>query len=83
MNLLKSSKAKCKVLHMGGGNPKHKYRLGDEGIESGPEEKDLGCWLMRSSSKIWQYALAAHKANRILGFIKRGVASKLRELIAP
>jgi len=23
-------------------NPKHKYRLGDEGIQSSPEEKDLG-----------------------------------------
>ena len=27
---------------MGRGNPKHKYRLGDEWIESSPEEKDLG-----------------------------------------
>jgi len=26
-NLMKFSKAKCKVLHMGQGNPSHKYRL--------------------------------------------------------
>ena len=29
-NLMKLNKAKCKVLHMGRGNAKHKYRLGDE-----------------------------------------------------
>ena len=32
-NLMNFSKAKRKVLHMGQGNPKHKYRLGREWIE--------------------------------------------------
>ncbi|GAB0176062.1 mitochondrial enolase superfamily member 1 [Grus japonensis] len=41
-NRIKFSKAKCKVLHIGRHNPKHSYRLGEEWIESGPEEKDLG-----------------------------------------
>lgn len=26
-------------------DPKYKYRLGGEWIDSSPEEKDLGCWL--------------------------------------
>ncbi|GAB0186310.1 mitochondrial enolase superfamily member 1 [Grus japonensis] len=42
VNCMKFNKANCKVLHMGGRNPKHGYRLGKEWTESSPEEKDLG-----------------------------------------
>jgi len=41
-NLMKFIKAKCKVLHLGQGNPKHRYRLGGKWHENIPEEKDLG-----------------------------------------
>ena len=30
VNLMRFNKAKCKILHMGQGNRKHKYSLGDE-----------------------------------------------------
>ncbi|PKU29309.1 rna-directed dna polymerase from mobile element jockey-like [Limosa lapponica baueri] len=42
VTLIKFNEAKCKVLHLGQGNPKHKSRLGGEREESRPEEKDLG-----------------------------------------
>ncbi|PKU36837.1 rna-directed dna polymerase from mobile element jockey-like [Limosa lapponica baueri] len=37
----KFNMATCKVLHLGWGYPKHRYRLGGEWIESCPEEEDL------------------------------------------
>ncbi|GAB0204714.1 mitochondrial enolase superfamily member 1 [Grus japonensis] len=82
-NSMKFNKAKCKILHMGRGNPKHNYRFSREWIDSSPEEKDLGVLVDKELNGTQQHALVAQKANRVLGCIKRGVTSRLREVILP
>ncbi|PKU30159.1 rna-directed dna polymerase from mobile element jockey-like [Limosa lapponica baueri] len=42
VNLIRFNEVKCRVLHLGQDNPQYQYSLGDKGIESSPEEKDLG-----------------------------------------
>uniref|UniRef100_A0A8B9CM06 Reverse transcriptase domain-containing protein n=1 Tax=Anser brachyrhynchus TaxID=132585 RepID=A0A8B9CM06_9AVES len=78
-NCMKVNKSRCWVLHLRRGNPGYTYRLGDETLESSPTERKLGVMVDSKLNMSQQRALAARRANHILGCIKHGIASQSRE----
>jgi len=80
-NLMKFSKGKYRVLHLGRNNPMHQYRLRADLLECSSAERDLGVGDRLTMSQ--QCDLAAKEANGILGCIKKSVASRSREVLLP
>ena len=70
------------MLHFGQGNPRYLYKLGED-LESNSGEKDLGVLVDEKLDMSQLCELAVWKANYILGCLKKGVASREREVIIP
>ena len=68
---------------MGRNNHKYQYRLGYDLLERSSAEKDLGVLVDDRLVMSKQCALAAMKANGILGCIRRNTASRSRVVILP
>ena len=82
-NRMKFNKSKCRVLHLGRGNPGCTYRLGDETLESSLEGRDLGVVVDSKLNMSQQSNMAARKANHILECIKHSIARQSREVFVP
>ncbi|KAK4816623.1 hypothetical protein QYF61_019322 [Mycteria americana] len=83
INDMKFNKSKCWTLHLGLSNARHKYKLGEEWLESSPAARDVGVLADSRLNTSQQCALAAKRANRILGCIQHSIASRSKEGIIP
>ena len=80
-NLRKTNKGRCKVLHLGRGNPRHQYMLGNNVLESSSAEKDLGVLMDTKSTTSQQCALAYKR--RMVSWAALGVLPAVGEVILP
>lgn len=62
---MKFYKLECWILHLEWNNARHKYKLGEERLESSPAERDLEVLVGSRVNRSQQRALAAKRANYI------------------
>jgi len=73
---MKFNKGKCQVLHLGRNNPTRQYILRTDQLERSLAEKDMGVLVGTKLTMSQKCALAAKKADGILGGIRQSIASR-------
>jgi len=80
--IMNHMKFKSQILHLGL-VILYMYKLGDKRLESSPTERDLGVWVAGKLSMSQQCALAARRANHVLGCIQHSITGWSREVVVP
>ncbi len=74
---------KCQVIQVGTRNKKFDYEMRGVKLKSVQCAKDLGVTIASNLKFSQQCVDAANKANRMLGFIKRNVSFKNKDVTLP
>ena len=85
--LLRFNSDKCKVLHMGKNNPKHKYYINNDNQQHELTEticeKDLGVHIDSNLNFHEHISKTASKARTLAGMINRTISFKTPEIMIP
>ena len=73
---------KCCMLHFGHRNLKHQYTMNGEPLQSQSNQRDLGVSITDNCLPANQCALAAKKANQVLGQINRSFSCKTKDIMS-
>ena len=72
---------KCGILHFGHNNTKFEYKLNGETLQTLTTQRDLGVLVSDNCLPGNQCALAAKKANQVLGQINRSFSCKTKDVM--
>ena len=72
---------KCCILHFGHSNKKYEYKMNEQNLEAKSNQRDLGVIISNDCLPATQCALAAKKANQVLGQVNRSFSCKTKEIM--